>query len=49
MVERDSKSDFDAKKAFVKELARRGFADIKIVKSPSDIVALKKEGNTILK
>jgi len=37
------KSDKKAKDAFVKDLAKRGYHDIKIVKEPADIIA-KKDG-----
>jgi tetratricopeptide (TPR) repeat protein len=41
MFEGNSKSDFEAKNAFVKDLALRGFRDIRIINSPCDIIALK--------
>ena len=40
-VKSSEKSDIAAKEAFVKELSRRGFTEIKIVKSPADINAFK--------
>ena len=35
------KSDVEAKSAFVKELEKENFKDIKIVSSPADIIAVK--------
>jgi tetratricopeptide (TPR) repeat protein len=41
MNEDNSKSDTEAKNAFVKDLALRGFTDIRITNRPCDIIALK--------
>lgn len=40
-MEVNAKSDKNAKEAFVKQLEKEGYSDVKIVQAPSDIIAMK--------